>query len=793
MRTRFLIAASTVALMAVPCHAQTAGEEDEVSAPASQPQQYGLEEIIVTAQRRAENLQRTPVAVSVVGGEDLLRANVTQAGNLQELVPSVIIESHTVGNLVFIRGVGNFTLTNNADPATAFNYDEVYIARPNSSDNQFYDLERVEVLKGPQGTLYGRNATAGAINVIPVKPKPGEFSGYASASYGNYEAVTLEGAVNMPVGDRGALRVSGHYVKHDGYLKDGTSDQDIKGFRVQLLGELTPDLTVRTSFDYTRQEGAGSGVTLSNTVSFNPATQSYTQTPVPFGRDEGLYTAASQQFVQSLVYPSLGAPALANGAYPYRANDFYGVHANIEWRSPVGTFTVIPAWRNDRLDFVLSNGFDAWEELNSEVFSLEARFASERFSIFDVTAGALLYDELLEVKTAGALGVAAAFQDQKYKTKSQAAYLRTTAHLTDAFRITGGVRFTHDRKTIDETDTNLLLICPSLAVGVPCPTAPTFPFTFALADQPIVPPAGSPPLPQGATGGLLIRTDPTQNDAFSKNEVTWRAAIEYDIAPSSLAYASIETGFRSGGFNPAGSAPYAPEYITAYTIGIKNQLFNNRVRLNIEGFIWDYKDQQLSYTGNDLAGNPANITRNIGRVKPKGIEAELSALVTPNTRLTANALYLKSKYDSFLFQSPSRAGLPNSGCAVSLNSNPALYDIDCTGKPAFNSPKWTANFAAQQTIPMGDYELVLEADTQYRSSHYIFINYTPDQLVDGNWRSNAQVSFGPSDGKWSLSAFVRNIENDRVPVFASQQPFLPATMVLTSPPRTYGARLSAKF
>lgn len=795
MRVAFHVAASVIALMAaVPSHAQADAQGGkDIGADAESPE-TGLGEIIVTAQRRSENLQRTAAPVAVVGGGDLRDANVSAFTLLQDLVPALTVEPAPTGNLTFIRGVGNFTLTNNSDPATAFNYDEVYVARPIASDGFFYDLERVEILKGPQGTLYGRNATAGAINVIPVKPRIGDRAGYLTASAGNYSARSLEGAINVPIGDRGALRVSGNLVKHDGYLKDGTSDEDTHAFRVQLLGELTPDLTVRASFDYSHQGGAGVGGSYANRIVFDPATGTYSSQPSGVGLDQGYYSPAAQQFLSTLVYPSIGANATPLTLYPFRNNDFYGVHMNIEWRTPVGTVTVIPSWRNDKLNFAPATGFYVLEDIDTEVRSLEARFASERFSIFDITAGALLYDETLHQILSANLGGAALYQDARYGTKSEAVYLRATAHLNDRLRLTGGIRYTHDRKTVAEADVNLVVVCTVIVNGAPsCPTTALPPFTPRLDQQPVIPPPFG-ALPIGTSGSILLRLDPTQNDSVSNGEVTYRAAVEYDVTPNSLAYASVETGYRSGGFNPAGSAPYEPEFITAWTMGMKNRLFDNRVRLNLEAFLWKYRNQQLSFTGLDLTGAPANLTDNIGRLTIKGIEAELSVLATSNTLLTADVQYLDTRYKAFVYQAPVLAGFPYTGCPVSLNvANPAVYDVNCTGRSAYNSPKWTANFSARQTIPMGDYKLVISADTQYRSSRYNFFNYVPGQLTGASWRSNAQLAFGPESDRWTISAFVRNIENERTQIFGPQHPFLSTLTVQTQAPRTFGGRLFVKF
>ena len=180
------------------------------------------------------------------------------AEDLSRLVPALNASSAGGSNTVFfLRGVGNFSVNAYSDSAIAFNYDGVYIARPSSSSGVFYDLQRVEVLKGPQGTLYGRNATGGAINVIPNRPELGRSGGEFTASYGNYNAVNAQGAVNLAFGDNFALRASGTVVRHDPYASDGYDNQREYAGRLQALIELTPDLTVRFAADYAHQGGRG--------------------------------------------------------------------------------------------------------------------------------------------------------------------------------------------------------------------------------------------------------------------------------------------------------------------------------------------------------------------------------------------------------------------------------------------------------------------------------------------------------------------------------------------------------
>ncbi len=323
------------------------GSAGDTASPSSTPANQ-LGDIVVTAQRRSENLQHAAVAVDVVTGAALAKSGISSPYQLGAIVPSLVVVAGGGANTeFFLRGVGNFTNNGYNDPAIAFNYDGVYIGRPSSTSGVLYDLERIEVLKGPQGTLYGRNATAGAINVIPARPKIGENSGFINGGYGNYNAIDLQGAVNLAVGSQSALRLSGNWTKHDGYLSDGTSDDNTVGVRAQFLMQVTPDLTIRVGADYSHVGGKGTGVSYGTLLAYNAAGNSYTYIPTGFNRSVGVLDPRAQAFRTTSLYSAfLGGRFLGpveSGVY--NNNKYYGANAEIEYRTGGGTLTIIPAYR----------------------------------------------------------------------------------------------------------------------------------------------------------------------------------------------------------------------------------------------------------------------------------------------------------------------------------------------------------------------------------------------------------------------------------------------------------------
>jgi outer membrane receptor protein involved in Fe transport len=239
MRLRKMLLAS--AILATPAMAQNA-------APVAA--QGGLQDIVVTAQRREENLQKAALAVSAVAGDTLVKQSITQATDLSRLVPALQVAPAASFTQIYMRGIGSFGANAFAEQGVAFNLDGIYLSRPAAPAALFYDLERIEALKGPQGTLYGRNASGGALNLITAKPKLGETSGFVNAEYGNYNAFKTSAAINLPLGEQWAARVSGQYARHDGYMSDGYDDENTGALRGQLKFDNRAGINATLMLDY---------------------------------------------------------------------------------------------------------------------------------------------------------------------------------------------------------------------------------------------------------------------------------------------------------------------------------------------------------------------------------------------------------------------------------------------------------------------------------------------------------------------------------------------------------------
>ncbi|MEX1147124.1 MAG: TonB-dependent receptor plug domain-containing protein, partial [Sphingomonadales bacterium] len=369
----------------------------------------------------------------VVTGSELANAGVVTTQTLNNAVPALFVSRSSGANTsFFIRGVGNFTNNAYSDPAVAFNYDNVYVARPTSTTTAFYDLERLEVLKGPQGTLYGRNATGGAINVIPVRPRLGEVAGYASAGYGSFKTLDLEAAINLPVGDNSAFRVSGKLVNGDGFNRDGTGDQEAAGVRAQFLTRISDDIRLRIGADYAYNGGMGVGPSYLGILrgtggapasATAPAGYTFVPEPSSLGPREGLHTDAAQAYHRTfLVSGSFNSPDGLDR--PFLNNHQWGVNAELEIDTNVGSLTIIPAFRRTTLDLLFNGpGFKAG--LNNETdtqYSLEARFEGKRVGPFDWLVGAFYFDENIDADFTVSQFVTQAIQQFNTGTNSSATW-----------------------------------------------------------------------------------------------------------------------------------------------------------------------------------------------------------------------------------------------------------------------------------------------------------------------------------------------------------------------------------
>jgi iron complex outermembrane recepter protein len=719
--------------LGVPVLAQAAAPTESADTPAPEAatadpgtsDSGALGEVVVTAQRRLENAQKTPIAIDTVSAAQLTNAGAVDPSGLTTLVPSAQIGKAAGPYYVFfLRGVGSNATNSLTEPAVSLSLDGVPLARQYNTDGQFYDLQRVEILEGPQGTLYGRNATGGAINLIPQRPTHA-YSADVDASTGNYGLLQSTAAVNVPLNDWIAARVSGQSVSHSGYLSDDEADDDTKSGRLQAVFDPSDALSILLSSDLVNQNGRGGGSALCS------AGYAVDQR---IGLGDPLVQAIEQQRGLSVIQAS----------QLYQNNRYYGFKGELNWTTDLGTLTVVPAYRHASLNFAaMFGGLETdWETDKQK--SLETRFASKQMGIVHWVAGALYLDDIVDANfNINNLNRTGSQQIYDTGTRSYAAFADATADLTSQLRLIGGARYTRDRKSIDGSLHNPFVANP-----------------------------------------VYIRLD----DATTYDKVTWRGGLQYDVTDSSMVYATVSTGFRAGGyFWTADNPVFKPETMTAYTLGAKNRFLDNRLQANVEIFEWKYKDQQLSHTIIDTAGDSILAVSNAGSTTIRGVELDLKYRAGA-TQFGLDVQYLDSVIDEFSYLQLAKVGV---GSTCSGTPAPGGYIIDCAGSSPTESPRWVMNPSVEHSflLPNGG-GLTANLSSHFQTMSYTALNFVPSDIQGSYWSTNALLTYHASDDKWSVGLFGENLSNKAIKQFTTHTNF-DASQLL--PPRTYGLRASFHF
>lgn len=721
-------------------------------APAAAPPAGGavapsqLEEIVVTAQRREESVQKAALSIVAVTGSEMQSRGIVAVEQLSQLTPGLEVTPNGGPYTTFtIRSVSNLSGNAFADPAVAVNLAGVYLATPTVLHGLFYDLDRVEVLKGPQGTLYGRNATAGAINVIPHHADP-RFEAEAALDVGNYAKVNSLGMVNLPVTDQLAARVAFQTVYHKGYYSDGTGDENGQAVRGTLRYQPSSDLTVDLYADYAHEDGKGPGASIREVCADGSVCY-------PLGAFTGIADSGS---LYKAAHPETNPE--------YQRSDYSGVSANIDWKVGGGTLTVIPGYRASDVGYLeTSTGWMITERQHPSQASLEARFALGPLGPVKFVTGAYFLNTHMEARSNGESPSSGTFSDQHTLTNgwTGAVFGQATWSITDALRLTGGVRYTYEDKSTDSLRYSVRTAPPNVQI---------------------------PPVPVGSPGLTAIGNK-------NWNDTNWKAGIEWDVALRSMIYANVSTGFKAGGFyyGPPGNITYDPEFVTAYAIGSKNRFLDNHLQLNGEAFYLDYTNQQVSFV-QLINGSAVLVTKNAGKVVTKGVDMEAAYLPWTNTRLGLDLEYLDAKYDSFTFTA---IGPNPSGSRCASGRGTGGFVINCSGLPALRSPPWAVNASVQQTLPLPNGDSLLgSAILHYKDPFEADFNYLPETRTPTSTRLDLSLTYRPGNGRWSVMAYADNVNN--AVTLASVQSnvsysLLPFSAAVIEPPRTYGVRLSANF
>lgn len=737
-----------------------------------------LTPVMITAQRRSEDAQRAPVAITVLSSDALRDARVTQPQDLTYVAPGLQIAS-LLGALIYLRGVGNFG-NSLQDPTVTFNFDGVYIARQTATRGLFYDLERVEVLKGPQGTLYGRNATGGAVNILPRRPVLGVLAGEMAAEYGQYNSVRVDGALNLPIGERAGIRLAGQHASHNAYMTDGTDDQKDWAGRFSFRYDVNDALALRLVADYYDQGGHGAGSTPVSTGVDNRFGVS--------SEEGGAYYATQRVTIAGRNWLPLAAIQRAN-------NRHWGINTTLDWHTAMGALTVVSASRASRLDALnTSVGNVVTVQEDSRQNSIEARLSSEPHPRLQTLVGAFYFDEDISTPNGGFFSPHNQFnfslQRPESGVTSAAAFARGTLNVTDRIRATLGARHTHESKYFGGSYESILKLC--LPFGATCPNAQPFPLDLQALPVPFPPETFMVSVPS-PDGTRLVEFRILADESAKFSRTTWRSSLEYDVSDRALLYGSYETGFKSGGFFFSNDSQlYRPESIGALTLGLKSRLFENRVRANIELFDWRYHDQQVSKISVDSRGSTNLRTENIGQSKNRGFETDIEYLPHANTHLSAEVQYLSAVYDSYTFHAPQQL---LSGCAVTTlkATPPADYLVDCSGKRSPFAPVWTQALEAAQVLPLERASLTIRTRARHQSETLTGLDFLPEQRQPGYWTVDASLTLATPDKQRSISIFGQNLTDRTIMSNTFVVPFSTFTVAALRPPRTIGVRVSGGF
>lgn len=715
--------------------AQDAGAVDE-------PQSEGIRDIIVTAQRYSESAQSAPVIIDTVTAEELHR--ISDIRQLSNAVPG--IQFANAGNVIqtYVRGIGSFNAKSVQESAVAYSLDGVYLFTTTQVSPAMYDLERVEVLKGPQGTLYGRNASGGAINLISRGASLAEAEGTISAEVGNYGLFRGVGAVNLPVSSSFAIRIAGQHVRHDGYLSDGTSDDNTVSGRIRTLWEPNAALSLKVNFDVARVRGKGPGSIV-----------------YPF-------IDPDNPWVGALDPRSDKGPSTVSGFRPLTtpANrlDQWSTSAELNWNLGLATLTVLPAYRHEKISQVgYVPGYRTTEDANVRQTSIEARLANKSAALRWVVGAYFLntdIDQTFETSNptppVGRPAVNAFYNPNQLK--SWAVFGETAINISDPFRLIAGLRYTWERATSGGFQNQ------------------TFPGPVATA-------AYRP----GVEPGDFVIAESVTDDA-----VTWKLGAQYDVAPRSMIFATVSRGFKGGGSYVdahATNPTFRPEYVTAFEIGSRNRFFDNTLQVNLEGFYWKIHDQQISFLGFNSLNQPKFQTVNAADSKVYGASLDVHWMPTPQDTVRLGVEYAKSQYTNFVRVQPSA---PNGTNCPTTVVSAGRVAINCSGFPMMRTPEWAGSAGYEHRFDLANSGIItLGGDLTFASSRWTSIDYSAVTRDGGYVLANAEVSYRSPDERWTLTLWGQNLTKTAYLVGGLQSGTINRPTI--NQPRTYGMRLRMNF
>jgi len=755
-----LLASASPLLGAVPAMGQGTPPQNTMPDQAPAVAQSSAD-IVVTATREKTLLSKTPIAMSAIAGDALRAQGVTNPTTISELVPNLSIDRVNNGVQITIRGVTSTDTTEKGDPSAAFMLNGIYIARPQAQEVSLFDIERVEVLRGPQGTLYGRNTTAGVVNVISAAPVLGKLSGSLDASYGNYNTTNETGVLNIPMGESMALRAAVNYDHRDSYLYAGANFRsNMNAFKDNLSGRLSwlykaDRLSLLLVGDYSRIEGTtNNSLPVTNFFSGNAPTVPGT-TP--------LYTAANAGKRALLTNNTTFATDLDQHNYTWGISGDLKYDFGLVSLNYLGSYRAFHRNEDNLAQQTQTTALPTTYKADYWQNSQELRLATNGTGPFKMQTGLYYFREngvLNYTQLNSPVGTTNTFQFQQnpVKAESYAAFGQASYAVLAGLRLTAGVRYSHD----DKSRIGQNVAC----AGVVCTPAELNP---------------------AITPGVTVN-----NAQIKSGKVTWRAGVEYDLNNRTLLYGTVSSGYKAGGFNGgcqsgtpgctggtqriANALYYQPETLTAYEVGLKTRFADNKVRLNLSAFHYDYSNLQLTgLVVCTVNGVLCSNTINAAAAKVSGVEAEATLQPARTDRISFNVNYLDAHYSSY---SPTFSATGTT--------------VNWTGFKMDRAPTWTASVDYAHSFFLSNGGNV-EAGIHSRMSDAYYLQSLAQVIQfrqPGFTKTDATLTYNAPGKSWYMQGYVKNLENALVVTTASGGA---AGVLAVADPRTYGVRAGFKF
>ncbi len=738
---------------------------------AQTPDNSLIEEVIVTAQKREERLQEAPVSVTAFTGDAIEALGFRQSVDITAQTPNFSVgypNGDTGVPAPFIRGVGlnDFGVLNQG-PIAAY-MDETYISSNAAQIFQLLDVERVEVLRGPQGTLYGRNATGGAVNFVSRKPTR-EWDGWVRAGYGSWDFTKVEGAFGGPLGEKTAFRASILKTDSDGWMKNrftGNDQQGIDEFAWRVLLETQPTDSLNLLFNVRGGKTESDAVQYRHLGVWDATGNMCANSDILAGRCVDIFGYSEQAPYTTLNGADVPAvPDYDEGNYDFEAQndtEFWGVSLTVDWTVGEYVITSITSY-DDMDDFRPEETDDGPNDIltgelavEQESFSQELRVSWESdewswlagvYYLKDEATDNTAFDILRDfrpftigddVNCSAPPGNPGGFCPEQFvfKTKSGteqeitsiAAFFDASIQLTDVLKLSAGLRYTDEEVEHD---------------------------SFFFYDEP-------------ESGNPVQPGFPAQSDNDFSN-VTGRLVLDAQLNDDLLLYGGVTSGFKAGGIQSTsdGAAPYDEEKLLSYEIGYKSTFAGGRLRFNGSAFYYDYEDLQV-FAFVIVDGIGFSTISNAADAQIYGAEFELQWLPIDNLFINLGLGLLSTEYEDFVIPSG-----------------------DFSGNDITMSPETTINGLVQYDIPMADSgTITLQTDFNYQDEVYFDALNNPLLSEDDYWLWNARVSWTSVDEKWEVAAFGRNLGDEEYMVYAFDLSFFGFNEEMIGTPRSYGLEVT---